>query len=146
MYLYLCRCQWPFGLAIKNDNCQDIESNKTFVYFQKIFFLQIYQILVIYGSHHVIKGFNQPSCQTCLTCNLSNKVLQKFDAFVNSKALKKTYRPRKVLHLVVVAAAGLASHFVLFAFECFYCYVWILHFLRIGSNTTDEKLFHEMWK
>ena len=33
--------------------------------------------------------------------------------------------------------SDLASFFDLFGFECFFCYVWILDFLRFGSDVTN---------
>ena len=92
----------------------------------------------------LVEGIHQPSCQTCLTWNLSNNVLQKIAAFAKILKYCKYGRLRKVLHLVVVPAVGFGFPFR-FVWIWAFCYVWIFDFLFFGSNVTEERLLLEMY-
>ena len=77
------------------------------------------------GGTLVPEGIHQPSCQTCLTWNLSNNVLQKFAAF--DKILKhwKYGKALKSIHLVWVPAVG-------FGFRFRFVWIWVLLLLYLN--------------
>ena len=115
-------------------------------YGSHLFVFWIHWVNTSAGGTLVHEGIHQLSCQTRLTWNLSNNVLQKFAAF--DKILKH-WKYEKALKNIALSMdslpSNLASHFELFGFECFFCYIWIFDFLCFGSNTTDERLLLEMY-
>ena len=88
------------------------------------------------GGTLVPEGIHQPSCQTCLTWNLSNNVLQKFAAFDKilkhwkyGKALKSnalSSGPWRRIWLPVSICLDLSASFAIFEYLTSYVSVLVL--------------------